>query len=1014
MSHKHYEGLNQNQVLESRQKHGPNILTPPERDPLWKLFLEKFEDPIIRILLIAAFLSLGISFVHMQFAETIGIFCAIFLATGVAFWFEMDANKKFDVLNKVNDDTCYKVIRNGNVCEIPKKDIVVGDIILLCTGEEVPADGELLEAVSLQVDESCLTGEPIKDKTTDPAAFDPEATFPSNWVMRGTVVMDGHCIVETKFVGDKTKYGETAEKATEVSGEETPLNKQLDKLAKFIGVVGFVLAVLTFSALFIKDMFLGGVQYSTIQFISLGAVILSAGIVLTKVWLPIIYDAFELIGKEKEVPGFVEGSSWFGWQSRQQLIEEEIEKAENVSNSKESKARIKELNEEQESLENKKSLMSWLQFFVYGVFSFILFIALSYLLGVDPFASESWVNLDAAGRILQYFMVAVTLIVVAVPEGLPMSVTLSLALSMRRMLQNNNLIRKMHACETMGAVTVICTDKTGTLTQNQMQVYETKFFALEDQKLSNNEISSLIKENISINSTAYLDFSEQPRIKALGNPTEAAFLMWLHCQSCNYLDLRESSDVISQLTFTTERKYMATIVYSKLLGKKVLYVKGAPEIVLSHCNSVRFDNGLKSVESSKKLIEELLLQYQNKAMRTLGFAYEIIEDDRPRFENCRLANTDLTYIGVAAISDPIREVVPSAVAKCLNAGIEVKIVTGDTSGTAKEIGRQIGIWNESDNIRNIIAGTDFMQLSDEDAQKRVKHLKIMCRARPEDKLRLVQLLQKNGEIVAVTGDGTNDSPALNFAHVGLSMGSGTAVAKEASDITLLDDSFNSVTTAVMWGRSLYQNIQRFILFQLTINVAALIIVLLGSILGHELPLTVIQMLWINLIMDTFAAGALASLPPNEKVMNNKPRKNEDFIITPSMRWNILITGFTFVAILLGLLFVFSENGDISRYDLSRFFTIFVMLQFWNMFNAKAFASGRSAFYGLHRSTGFIIVASVILIGQILIVEFGGDVFRTVPLKLTDWLMIAGLTSFVLWIGEFLRVIRKNKDGVLEN
>lgn len=953
----HYTGLNNEQVVASRQAHGENILTPPEREPLWKLFLEKFEDPIIRILLIAAFLSLGISFVHMEFAETIGIFCAIILATGVAFWFEMDANKKFDVLNKVNDDTQYKVIRNGNVCEIPKKDIVVGDVIIINSGEEIPADGQLLEAISLQIDESCLTGEPIIDKTTNEAEFEHEATYPSNWAMRGTKVMDGHGVIEIKKVGDATEYGKVAEKATEMSGEETPLNKQLDGLAKFIGVVGFALAVLTFLALFVKDIFMSDVSYSLPQLGSIGVVILSAMIALTKIWMPIVYDGFEIMGKEKELPKMVSEGGWFKWMGL-------------------------------------------------GILSFAVLIGLGFVFGLNPLQAESWVSLDVAGRILQYFMVAVTLIVVAVPEGLPMSVTLSLALSMRRMLQNNNLVRKMHACETMGATTVICTDKTGTLTQNQMQVFKTNFFGHKSEGLKDDEISNLIKEGISVNSTAYLDFSEPEKIKTLGNPTEAALLLWLHNQNVNYLSIREDVDVIEQLTFSTERKFMATLVHSPSLNKKVLYVKGAPEIVLSKCSQVLYKDGIQSVAATTPVIEELLINYQNQAMRTLGFAYEIIEDNNPRFADNGLINANLTYLGIAAISDPVREDVPAAVAQCLNAGIGVRIVTGDTPGTAKEIGRQIGIWNTSDTLHNIITGPEFEALSDEEAFKRVEHLKIMCRARPTDKQRLVQLLQKRGEVVAVTGDGTNDAPALNYAHVGLSMGTGTSVAKEASDITLLDDSFKSIATAVMWGRSLYQNIQRFILFQLTINVAALLIVLLGSIFGHELPLTVTQMLWVNLIMDTFAAGALASLPPNTRVMESKPRRNNDFIINPKMRVNILSVGLLFVAVLIGLLFMFSENGVVSPYNLSRFFTIFVLLQFWNLFNAKAFASGKSAFADLSKSSGFLIVALLILVGQYLIVEFGGEVFRTVPITFQDWAIIIGGTSSVLWIGEIIRLIKR--------
>ena len=650
---------------------------------------------------------------------------------------------------------------------------------------------------------------------------------------------------------------------------------------------------------------------------------------------------------------------------------------------------------------------SWLKWIGFGILSFIILNALGFAFGIDPLKAESWVNIDAAGRILQYFMVAVTLIVVAVPEGLPMSVTLSLALSMRRMLQSNNLVRKMHACETMGATTVICTDKTGTLTQNQMKVYKTNFFGLKGKELSVDELSNMIKEGISVNSTAYLDYSNPQEIKTLGNPTEAALLLWLHQQEINYLSLREDVTIIEQLTFSTERKYMATLVNSTLLNKKVLYVKGAPEIVFDNCSNVLYDEGIKSVTAVRSTVEELLLQYQNQAMRTLGFAYEIIDDDKDRFFNGKLVNTNLTFLGIAAISDPVRKDVPAAVAKCLKAGIEVKIVTGDTPGTAKEVGRQIGIWKENYSEKNIITGPEFELLTEDEAVLRVQHLKIMCRARPTDKQRLVQLLQKSGSVVAVTGDGTNDAPALNYAHVGLSMGSGTAVAKEASDITLLDDSFNSIATAVMWGRSVYQNIQRFILFQLTINVAALIIVLLGSIFGHELPLTVTQMLWVNLIMDTFAAGALASLPPNDKVMLNMPRKNGDFIITPAMRINILFVGLTFVTILLGLLYYFTdENGIISPYDLSRFFTFFVMLQFWNMFNAKAFLTKSSTFKGLSKSIGFLIVACVIFFGQLLIVEFGGEVFRTVPLKLMDWVIIIGSTSMVLWIGEIIRIFKK--------
>lgn len=844
------KGLTQAQVQESRERHGRNVLTPPKRKSLWVLFFEKFSDPVIRILLIAAFLSLGIGFIHNEFAETIGIFCAIFLATGIAFWFEYDAMRKFDLLNSTNDDTPVKVIREGAVTEIPKQDVVVGDVVLLESGEEVPADGILQEAVSLKINESTLTGEPMIDKTVDPAHFHADATYPSNEVMRGTTVIEGHGVMVVERVGDATEFGKVAEQSTIESDEETPLNQQLHRLSKLIGRAGISLAILTFVALLVK-----------------GA---------------LIENLFE--------------ADW----------------------------------------------------------------------------------LTIAERVLQYFMVAVTLIVVAVPEGLPMSVTLSLAVNMRRMLKTNNLVRKMHACETMGAITVICTDKTGTLTQNQMRVHEMKSYRPESDEV--------LAEGIAANSTAFLDTEG----KVIGNPTEGALLLWLRDRGIDYTALREKCPMVDQLTFTTERKFMATLVDSPR-GGRYLYVKGAPEIVLGKCTSF----------ADKSAVEAQLAEYQNMAMRTLGFAFVRCDDAKSCDE--ALAAGELTFIGVAAISDPVRADVPAAVNECLDAGIGVKIVTGDTPATAKEIGRQIGLWTAQDTDYNHITGAEFAALSDEELLPRVQALKIMSRARPLDKQRLVRLLQQRGEVVAVTGDGTNDAPALNFAQVGLSMGTGTSVAKEASDITLLDDSFSSIATAVMWGRSLYRNIQRFVLFQLTINVVAVVIVLLGSIFGSELPLTVTQMLWVNLIMDTFAALALASLPPSRNVMKEKPRSSKDFIITPAMTRSILGVAALFVVVLLGMLFWF--GSAITPYELSAFFTVFVMLQFWNMFNAKGFASSMPLALSWRGCYAFFGVLALILVGQLIIVSWGGEVFRTVPLSWQDWLLIIGSTSIVMWVGEIYRTVR---------
>jgi len=961
---KHITGLTDSEVTESRKLHGTNLLTPPQKEPVWKLFIEKFKDPIIRILLIAAFLSLGISFVHNEFAETIGIFFAIFLATGVAFWFELDASNKFNLLNKVNDETLVKVIRNGNICEVPKSAIVVGDVVLLSTGDEVPADGELVEAVSLQLNESSLTGEAVIQKTTHEADFDEEATYPSNRVYRGTTVVDGHGTARISLVGDSTEYGKVAHESTRMSGEETPLNKQLDGLAKLIGIIGFLLAIMTFVALFVKGIQTGETAFTAMQKFSTLAIILATMTAMAKAWVPIIFGGLQLYKVNLQTPKSVADGSWIRW----------------------------------------------------ILTAFALFIALAgiaYPFGFELNRPEAWVNLNTAGKILSYFMVSVTLIVVAVPEGLPMSVTVSLALSMRRMLQSNNLVRKMHACETMGATTVICTDKTGTLTQNKMKVFKTNFFALKQQKLADNEASDLIRMAIAANSTAYLDFSDPSHVVPIGNPTEAALLFWLNDQGSNYLEIRNNTEIVDQLTFSTERKYMATVVLSPN-GQKILFVKGAPEIILDHCQTIQLAEKIVPVVDYKAEIEQLLHGYQDQAMRTLGFACEVIEDEQDRIVGGRVVSSGLQFIGIAAISDPVREDVPAAVAECLHAGIKIKIVTGDTPGTAREIGRQIGIWNETQGNEQLITGVEFAALTDEEAMIRIRKLTIMCRARPTDKQRLVQLLQRAGAVVAVTGDGTNDAPALNFAHVGLSMGSGTSVAKEASDITLLDDSFKSIATAVMWGRSLYQNIQRFILFQLTINVTAMVIVFLGSIFGHEMPLTVTQMLWVNLIMDTFAAAALASLPPNKMVMKHKPRKNNDFIITPKMRAVILGVATLFVGFLLWLLYYYSDAaGNISRENLSRFFSIFVLLQFWNLFNAKAFLSGHSAFYQLHKSTGFILTAVLILVGQVLIVTFGGDVFRTVPLTFVEWLKMVAATSVVLWMGEAVRLVGRMTERRVE-
>lgn len=903
-----YQGLSIKQVEESRAKHGFNVLTPPKKESVLHQFLEKFKDPIIQILLIALVLSAGVAVyqyvttdegISVLF-EPLGIFVAILLATCVGFIFELNANKKFDILNQVNDEETVKVIRDGNVTQIQRREIVVGDIVIIETGDEVPADGVLLDAFALQVNESDLTGEPMARKTVDEKEFNNEATYPSNWVMRGSKVIDGHGVMQVEKVGDATEWGKVYKGSQIDNNIKTPLNIQLDKLGQVICYASYIIA----------------------------AVILVTRFIMYFAHIDSIGDGIE-----------------------------------------------------------------WIKFAQYA---------------------------------LNSLMIAVTIIVVAVPEGLPMSVTLSLALSMHRMLSTNNLVRKMHACETMGAATVICTDKTGTLTQNQMSVNDI---------LSYCGFNDVIKECVAVNTTAFLDFTDENKVKAIGNPTEGALLLWLHNQGVDYLDYRSDMKLLYQVPFSTKYKFMATIVDSKTFGKPMFYVKGAPEIILAHCNRIATKEGVVDIEEYRKTIENQLIAYNNKAMRTLVLAYKEADANEQSFDPVtdNLVAENLIFVAAVAIADPIRPDVADAVQSCMNAGIDVKIVTGDTPGTAIEIGRQLGLWKDTDQKDfNHISGKDFENLSDDDAKRRIPMIKIMSRARPMDKERLVRLQQSVGEVVAVTGDGTNDAPALKAAQVGLSMGDGTTVAKEASDITILDNSFRSISRAVMWGRSLYLNIQRFVLFQMTINVAACLVVMFGALLGTDAVLTVTQMLWVNLIMDTFAALALASLPPSESVMNEKPRSQDAHILTKPMIRSIFTIGILFVLVMLGFVQYFKhvevhsltdfslmdylanffnfnivEAHDYTPYEHSLTFTLFVFLQFWNLFNAKAYHTGTSAFCNPTKSFGgFELALVIILVGQFVIVTFGGEMFNVEPLKWQDWLICIVATSPVLWIGEIVRLLKK--------
>ena len=955
-------GLSPEQVEASRAAHGANLLTPPKRDPWWVLFIAKFEDPVIRILMIAAAITILVGAVNGHYTEGIGIVLAILLATSLGFVNELRASREFDVLNQVSDDNATKVIRGGTYITVPRRDLVVGDVLLLEAGDEVPADGVVREAVAFEINESVLTGESLPVRKAihvgDLSAEGEEDAFSDERVYRSTLVVDGHATIEISAVGDRTKIGEIARAATSDTGAITPLNAQLDRLSKLIGVVGFSVAMLTYGALILRGAVVGDIVLSAGNWIFVLFTTIAVLIAVSRVWLPIVSDAFELTGRELKMPPLLSDSS----------------------------------------------TRAWLLSFIVGSLFFMVGVVLLISLGLLPTAIDQWLPNGIGTALLRYFMVAVTIIVVAVPEGLPMSVTLSLAYSMRRMTAANNLVRQMHATETVGAATVICSDKTGTLTLNRMRVFEARFpFLATDPPAP---AMAFLSEAIAANTTANLSRSPGKPVEAIGDSTEGALLLWLEEQGSDYLSARGCFDIDTQLTFSSERKYMGTLGISRVLNaQSILYFKGAPEILLARCTMIAdgTETSVPLTENDRVVLNSQLLGYQQRGMRTLAFAYKmtpitsetVIEDSAH----------DLVWMGFTAIADPIRAEVPDAIRACRSAGIDVKIVTGDTSATAYEIARQVGLWDDGGDQNNpyaMMSGTEFAALTGAQLVTAAQKVQVVYRARPKDKLLLVMTLRESGEVVAVTGDGTNDAPALNFANVGLAMGSGTDIAKEASDIVLLDDSFGSIVNAVMWGRSLYRNIQRFILFQLTINVAALGIALLGPFIGIEFPLTVIQMLWVNLIMDTFASLALATEPARADVLQDKPRRSTDFIITPAIVQRIGLLGGSFIVLLVGALLVMNSDGDVTATELSMFYAGFVLLQFWNLFNARVLFRDVSIFDGINENQAFLSIAGLILVGTFLIVQFGGEVFRTVPLSIVEWGILLAITSPVLLFGEVMR------------
>lgn len=992
---KHYIGLTDAQVLESRAKYGKNILTPPEEDGFWKQVVEVckhpiaitmfalmvvsiiaacilysamgtgifvmpaivsiaailvlfvgfyggFDDEWFRILIAVFIFSMIVSIIQYEwlgedgtiFFEPIGIVVALILATRIGAWLEKRNKKDFQGLNDSNDKTFVKVYRNGHISQVYRADIVVGDIIKLEKGEEVPADCVLKECLDLIVDESSLTGELQATKSLDSNAYS-DAAYKANEIKKGTTIIEGYCTAEVTKVGMNTECGEVYRSLNE--GEKTKVS-----------------------------------------------------------WIVKNNSTEEIL------------KSFTNEDDANDYLEEYLDEHEDedivVEQPLIDRMRVRKGSETPLS-KKLNGLAKWITKASYYIAIFIIIGRIIWYFvtnNADFTSTIFWI--DFVKYFLETIMIAVTLIVVAVPEGLPMSVTLSLAFSMYRLMKSNTYPRTMHACETMGAASVICTDKTGTLTKNQMEVVDSNI-ACPDM--------NLVAEMIATNTTADLEYTDNS-IKVIGNPTEGALLLWLQKNDVDYLDIRSDIQIIDRLPFSTENKYMATIINSTVLKKKVVFVKGAPEILLNLCDTNT---------DTKKSLESELTSYQLKAMRTLGMAYKELSETDNIFKDGKLIIDNLKFVGIFAIQDDIREGVKESIGDCMKAGIAVKIVTGDTPGTAKEIGRKIGLWTDADTDKNIITGAELAKLSDKQLQQCVMDIKIIARARPMDKKRLVEALQSIDQVVAVTGDGTNDAPALKKADVGLSMGSGTDVAKNASDMIIKDNSFSTIANAVMWGRSLYKNIQRFLLFQLTVNVAACFLVLSGAFLGTESPLTVTQMLWVNLIMDTFAAIALSALPPQKSVMDEMPRDPKAFILDKSMLHNIFGVGGFFFLMLLSLLiifqhsditsmsdlinFSFGERSPVTTYELTLLFTIFVMTHMGYMFNARGYKTGGSG-WNLKGCDGFLLIATVVTLGQIAIVQvpFLNDFFNVQSLPFWDWFWIFVLGFLVTGIRELKHIVFK--------
>ena len=866
------DGLTTKQAIHNREKYGSNTLTREKPQSLARRIFEAAVEPMILMLIMAGIIDIAVNIIRAatgseaDFLECVGIFVAISLSVVITVVMEGKSAKAFEALSKISEDTTIKVLRNGDTVMLSQKELVVGDIVLLSTGDKIPADGRLLESVGFAADESALTGESVPAKKDAESIITDERTPLAercNMLYSGNYITSGYGKMVITAVGDNTEFGKIAGELTKTGKASTPLQEKLARLGKTITILGVIAAAIVFITEIISFALSGG------------------------------------------------------------LIFEEV---------------------------------------------------------------------------LEAFVTSIVLIVAAVPEGLPTIVAVSLSINIIKLSQQNALVKKMIASETVGCINVICSDKTGTLTENKMTV--SAFCDNEWHEKPSELSSNWMVHNICLNTTA--DISQDGTF--IGNPTECAMLNFYEHSDArkksgkSYKDERSDHDVLVAFPFSSELKHMTTI--SKVDGKIISYVKGSPECVFSMCNIS---------DSEKGAIERYIVNAQQKAMRVIAFAHKKLDALRDYEDEHHHAamETDMAFDGFVAISDPLRADVYDAVENCRRAGIDLKMLTGDNIVTATAIADELHILN-NDHIA--VEAKNIVDLSDDELSEMLPTISVIARSTPTIKMRVVKLLKARGNVVAVTGDGINDAPALKNADVSIAMGiSGTDVSKEASDIVLLDDSFSTIVKAIAWGRGIYENFKRFIQFQLTVNVASVIVVFMSIILGFKAPFTALQLLWINIIMDGPPALTLGLEPIYDDLMSRQPTKRSENIVSKPMLLRIGLTGI-YMSVIFLCQYAFNFLGATTGQMTTVLFTLFTLFQLFNAFNCRELHTV-SIFKHLLKNRIMLLVISITFVLQILIIQFAGAFFGTIPLDLTMWLKIFGVSISVVFISELVKLIRRRTNYI---